>query len=80
MRILIAALGLLTIGSTMASAQDWRRYEERRYERRYYPREDCGHIRRSILILENMIRTGREGGGTRQSLSEQRAKYYRYCR
>lgn len=76
MKSLIAALGLLTIGTTMASAQDWRRYEDRRY----YPRESCAHIRRSILILEDLIRTGREGGGTRASLAEQRAKYYRYCR
>lgn len=86
MKLLYAALGLLALGASTASAQyyDPRERRERgeyRYEeRRRYGGEDCGAVRRSIYDLERMLRNGQAGGGTRAALGEARAKYYRSCR
>lgn len=84
MKYLFAALGILTLSASMASAQGYygerREYREREREREYrYSGGQCAAIRRSIYDLERMLRSGNAGGGTRPALYEARAKYARRC-
>ncbi len=82
MKYLFAALGILTLSASMASAQGYygerREYREREREYRYSGGQ-CAAIRRSIYDLERMLRSGNAGGGTRPALYEARAKYARRC-
>ena len=90
MKTLYAALGLLALGASTASAQFYDprygrerreyRYEERRGDYRESRGSECGEIRRAMFDLERLLRSGNAGGGTRIALGEAREKYARRCR
>ncbi len=79
MKILLATLGLLAIGTTAASAQyGGGRYEGRRYERSSH--EDfCRYRRSQVAELTHLYRTGQANHDHRQALIQLKTEYEQRC-